>query len=62
MDSQNEKRHFVENERKGTDKQDGLRHSDDDDLAFVPMENILIIERVILNLEEVMLRLRRFKT
>ena len=62
MESQNDKKHFAENERKGIGKREELLHSEDDNLAFVPIENIRIIERVILNLEEVMLRLRSFRT
>ena len=47
------------NENKNTDNCEGFFCSNDDNFAFVPVENIRIIERVINNLEEVKQRLNK---
>jgi len=49
----------IENER--TDKREDFSRFDDDDCAFVPVENIRIIQRVMDNLEEVKQRLKELK-
>lgn len=61
MDNQNDSKHFVEIEHKRTDVREEFLYSDDDDLAFVPIENIRIIERVILNLKDVKQRLNNIR-
>jgi len=49
----------VENKR--TDKREDFSRFGDNDCAFVPVENIRIIERVMGNLEEVKQRLKELK-
>ena len=49
----------IENE--STDKREDFSRFDDDDCAFVPVENIRIIQRVMDNLEEVKQRLKELK-
>jgi len=48
-------------ENRKTDKREDFSRFDDDDCAFVPVENIRIIERVVDNLEEVKQRLKEMK-
>ena len=47
------------NENKSTDIREDFFCSNDDNFAFVPVENIRMIERVINNLEEVKQRLNK---
>ena len=53
MKNQNEDNHSIENGHNKTDKRKELLRFDDDEIAFVPVENIRIIEQVISNLEEI---------
>jgi len=48
------------NEKKRNRNREKISCSNDDSLAFIPIEKIRIIERVIDNLEEVKKRLGRF--
>ena len=49
-------------EDKKTDRREEFSRSNDDDLAFVPVENIRRIERVIENLMEVKQRLNKMRS
>jgi len=48
-------------EKRKTDEQEDFSRFGDNDCAFVPVENIRIIERVLSNLEEVKHRLKKMK-
>jgi len=49
-------------EKRKTDEQEVFSRFGDNDCAFVPVENIRIIERVMDNLEDVKQRLKELKT
>jgi len=59
MGNQKNKKHFIKNKHKRTNYLDEFLHSNDDNIAFVPVENIRSIEQVINNLEEAKLRLSK---
>ena len=62
MDNQKDKKHFIGDKHKGTNYCDELLLFNDDNIAFVPVENIRSIKRVIDNLEDMRLRLNRINT
>ena len=57
MDCQKEKKQFVKNEQNKTIDRVEFFNSNSENFAFVPIENIRIIEQVINNLEAVKQRL-----
>ena len=53
MESQNDKKQFINNESESIDNRNELCSSNDDNIAFVSAENIRAIEKVIKNWEVV---------
>ena len=61
MDYQRDKKYFIDDNKK-TNGWEEFSRSNDDDFAFVPVENIRRIEQVIGNLMEVKQRLNKMKS
>ena len=53
MENHNDKKQFINSEGESIDHRKELYNSNVDNFTFVPIENILIIEKVINNWEEV---------